>query len=237
MGKKEIRLLKADEIECRVGTISEKGLSLLLYKDARADMRVLDETFGCLGWKRSHQLIDGSLYCTVEVWDEEKRQWIGKQDVGTVGYTEQEKSRASDSFKRSCVSVGIGRELYSAPFIWVSSQKCKIERKGDKLFCNDKFKVREISYNENREITRLTIVNQTGAVVYEMRALKRNRESSEGPIKLEQIKALEQELNRTGVDLEAVLSRYQITQIAEMTPEIFSSAMNSLRKTKSKAAA
>ena len=234
---KEIRLLRAEEIECRVGTINENGLSLLLYKDARADMRVLDETFGCLGWKRSHQLIDGSLYCTVEVWDEEKKQWIGKQDVGTVGYTEQEKSRASDSFKRSCVSVGIGRELYSAPFIWLSSQKCKVERKGDKFFTKDKFKVRDIFYNENREITGLVIVNQAGAVVYEMRAFKSSRESGEGPIKLEQIQALELELARTGVTLEAVLSRYHIMQIAEMTPEIYQSAMNSLRKTKPKVAA
>lgn len=234
---KEIRLLRAEEIECRVGTINENGLSLLLYKDARADMRVLDETFGCLGWKRSHQLIDGSLYCTVEVWDEEKKQWIGKQDVGTVGYTEQEKSRASDSFKRSCVSVGIGRELYSAPFIWLSSQKCKVERKGDKFVTKDKFKVRDIFYNENREITGLVIVNQAGAVVYEMRVFKSSRESGGGPIKLEQIQALELELARTGVTLEAVLSRYHITQIAEMTPEIYQSAMNSLRKTKPKVAA
>ena len=186
---KEIRLLRAEEIECRVGTINENGLSLLLYKDARA------------------------------------------------GYTEQEKSRASDSFKRSCVSVGIGRELYSAPFIWLSSQKCKVERKGDKFFTKDKFKVRDIFYNENREITGLVIVNQAGAVVYEMRAFKSSRESGEGPIKLEQIQALELELARTGVTLEAVLSRYHIMQIAEMTPEIYQSAMNSLRKTKPKAAA
>lgn len=76
MDKTEIRLLNADEIECRIGTISEKGLSLLLYKNARADMKVLDETFGPMGWKRTHQNINGSLYCTVEVWDNEKSQWI-----------------------------------------------------------------------------------------------------------------------------------------------------------------
>ena len=110
----EIRLLRADKIECRIGTISDKGLSLLLYKDARADMKILDETFGILGWKRTHQSIDGNLYCTVEIWDSEKKEWISKQDVGTVSYTEKEKGQASDSFKRACVSVGIGRELYSA---------------------------------------------------------------------------------------------------------------------------
>ena len=57
-----IRLLRADEIECRIGTVSEKGLSLLLYKDARADMRILDETFGPMNWQRKHEVIGGSLY-------------------------------------------------------------------------------------------------------------------------------------------------------------------------------
>ena len=183
----EIRLLRADEIECRIGTINEKGLSLLLYKDARADMKILDETFGVFGWKRTHQSIDGNLYCTVEIWDNEKQSWIAKQDVGTVSYTnlyctveiwdnekqswiakqdvgtvsytEKEKGQASDSFKRACVSIGIGRELYSAPFIWVSAQKCKIQRRNDKLICYDKFSVSEISYSKDREITALSIVN------------------------------------------------------------------------------
>ena len=164
-----IRALRADEIECRIGTISEKGLSLLLYKDARADMRILDETFGCFGWKRTHQSIDGNLYCTVELWDSEKKEWISKQDVGTVSYTEKEKGQASDSFKRACVTVGIGRELYSAPVIWVSAQKCNIQRKNDKWICYDKFAVTDISYSESREITGLTIVNQeSGEVVYSM---------------------------------------------------------------------
>ena len=117
-----IRLLHYDEIECRIGTISEKGLSLLLYTDARAAMKILDETFGCLNWQRSHQMIGNSLYCTVSVWDNEKQQWISKSDVGTESYTEKEKGQASDSFKRACVSVGIGRELYTAPFIWVSAK-------------------------------------------------------------------------------------------------------------------
>ena len=167
MNEPKIRLLRADEIECRIGTISEKGLSLLLYKDARADMKILDETFGCLGWRRTHQSIDGNLYCTVEIWDDEKHEWIAKQDVGTVSYTEKEKGQASDSFKRACVSVGIGRELYSAPFIWVSAQKCSIQRRGDKFVCYDRFSVANIAYDDNREISGLTIINsETGEVMY-----------------------------------------------------------------------
>ena len=119
-----IRQLRADEIECRVSTISAKGVSLLLYKDARVDQRILDETFTPLGWQRTHQSIDGNLYCTVEIWDDAKKQWIAKQDVGTMSYTEKEKSQASDLFKRACFNIGIGRELYTAPdFIWVTADK------------------------------------------------------------------------------------------------------------------
>ena len=229
----EIRLLRADEIECRIGTINEKGLSLLLYKDARADMKILDETFGVFGWKRTHQSIDGNLYCTVEIWDSEKQSWIAKQDVGTVSYTEKEKGQASDSFKRACVSVGIGRELYSAPFIWVSAQKCKIQRRNDKLICYDKFSVSEISYSKDREITALSIVNSdTGEIVYSM--FPKNVQNTQ-PVNM-QFCEFDSELKRTGVLLDTVLSRYGVKSINEMTPEMLGKAINSLKRTKSKSA-
>ncbi len=229
----EIRLLRADEIECRIGTINEKGLSLLLYKDARADMKILDETFGVFGWKRTHQSIDGNLYCTVEIWDNEKKSWISKQDVGTVSYTEKEKGQASDSFKRACVSVGIGRELYSAPFIWVSAQKCKIQKRNDKLICYDKFSVSEISYSKDREIISLSIVNgDTGEVVYSM--FPKNVQNTQ-PVNM-QFCEFDSELKRTGVLLDTVLSRYGVKSINEMTPEMLGKAINSLKRTKTKSA-
>ena len=229
----EIRLLSADEIVCRIGTINEKGLSLLLYKDARADMKILDETFGIFGWKRTHQSIDGNLYCTVEIWDSEKQSWIAKQDVGTVSYTEKEKGQASDSFKRACVSVGIGRELYSAPFIWVSAQKCNIQRRNDKLICYDKFSVSEISYSKDREITALSIVNSdTGEVIYSM--FSKNVHNAQ-PVSM-QFCEFDSELKRTGVLLDTVLSRYGVKSINEMTPEMLGKAINSLKRTKTKSA-
>ena len=124
-----IRLLKADEIECRAAMVSEKGLSLLLYKDARVDQKILDETFGIFGWKRSHQCIDGNLYCTVEIFDRDSGTWVAKQDVGTMSNSEKEKGQASDSFKRACFNWGIGRELYTAPFIWIPAGKADIQSK------------------------------------------------------------------------------------------------------------
>ena len=166
MGQGLIRLLRAEEIECRIAMVNEKGLSLLLYKDARVDQRILDETFGPFGWKRSHQCIDGNLYCTVEILDRESGEWVSKQDVGTTGYTEKEKSQASDSFKRACFNWGIGRELYSAPFIWIPAARTGIQMKGDKYISNERFSVSAIAYNDSREIVSLEIMDSHGQVVY-----------------------------------------------------------------------
>lgn len=170
----EIRKLTANEIEARVSTLSEKGASLLLYKDARVDQKILDEVFGIYGWQRTHQLIGDRLYCTIELWDDDKKCWVAKQDVGTESNTEKEKGQASDSFKRAGFNVGIGRELYTAPFIWVPADKITINTKKDytgkeRLYTNDKFEVSEIGYDDNGEINKLKIVNEkTKAVVYEM---------------------------------------------------------------------
>lgn len=164
-----IRLLRAEEIECRIAMVNEKGLSLLLYKDARVDQRILDETFGPFGWKRSHQCIDGNLYCTVEIFDRDSGEWISKQDVGSTGYTEKEKTQASDSFKRACFNWGIGRELYSAPFIWIPAAKTSIQMNGDKYISNERFSVSAISFNDNREIVFLEITDSHGQTVYVLR--------------------------------------------------------------------
>lgn len=245
--KKGIRLLRADEIECRVGTAGEKGLSLLLFKDARVDQKILDEQFTPFGWKRSLQIIDGNLYCTVEVWDEEKKQWIGKQDVGTMSYSEKEKGQASDSFKRACFNWGIGRELYTAPFIWIPAGKVEIQKKGDRYVTNDRFQVQEISYNSEREICGLKIKNSKGAVVFTMKAEStKNSDGKSGAGKTaEKVRdaleeknrqALYKELGRTGVALETVLERYGLETLEQMTPEIYRNAISGLRKLKNKAA-
>lgn len=240
MENKKIRLLMADEIECRIGTINEKGLSLLLYKDARADMKILDEVFGPNNWQRTHEVIGGNLYCNVQIYDEEKKQWISKMDVGTESYTEKEKGQASDSFKRACVSVGIGRELYTAPFIWIPGNKTSIQQRGDRYITYDKFKVRDIEYSEKREIIGLTIFNQNGTVVY---SLKPSNSVSDGQMMQKQtdiakdrIKQINKELERTGVALDTVLSRYHIGSIEEMSETMFADAMKGLRKSKEKAA-
>ena len=159
------RRLKASEIEARVQTVTDKGCSILLYKDARVDQKILDETLGCFNWQRSHQLIGDRLYCTVSVWDEKKKQWISKQDVGTESNTEKEKGHVSDSFKRACFNLGIGRELYTAPFIWVTASKIDLKPKGDKYITYDKFVVKSIGYDDEGTINKLVIYNESKKII------------------------------------------------------------------------
>ena len=164
-----IRLLTAREIECRISQVAKNGsgLSLLLYKDARCDMAILDETFGPMNWQRRHTRENAN--CIVSIWDSEKGCWVEKEDTGTESNTEAEKGLASDSFKRACFNVGIGRELYTAPFIWIDKANCSIIKDDNgKYKCFDRFMVKDIGYNEHREINRLVITNaKTRAVVYE----------------------------------------------------------------------
>lgn len=253
-----IRLLKADEIECRIATINEKGLSLLLYKDARVDQRILDETFGIFGWKRSHQCIDGNLYCTVEIYDKDSGEWISKQDVGTMSYSEKEKGQASDSFKRACFNWGIGRELYTAPFIWIPAGTAAIQSKESdsrnkekKYYCYDRFSVSSIEYNGDREISSLVIVNEKGQAVYTMKARdvsedgmdkkgagkseKSKQGKRKGSLSTEQMTSLLAELDRTGVAFEAVKERYKIPEMGDMSEELYRKVMAALSKTKSAA--
>ena len=258
MGQDMIRLLKADEIECRIATIKEKGLSLLLYKDARVDQRILDETFGIFGWKRSHQCIDGNLYCTVEIYDKDSGEWISKQDVGTMSYSEKEKGQASDSFKRACFNWGIGRELYSAPFIWIPAGTAAIQSKESdsrnkekKYYCYDRFSVSSIEYNGDREISSLVIVNEKGQAVYAMKNKDTVRKAVDGKaeeairsqkkgkqksrLSTAQMTSLMDELDRTGVAIETVRERYKIQEMDTMSDELYRKVMAALAKTQTAA--
>lgn len=165
-----IRLLTAREIDCRISQVKDNGIQLLLYKNARTDMDILDETFGPMNWQRHHTRDNAN--CIISVYDEDKGCWVDKEDVGTESNTEAQKGLASDSFKRAGVNWGIGRELYTAPFIWISPPNCNIQQdkyKKDRFICYDRFEVKDIGYNDQREINRLVIINsKTRNVVYEM---------------------------------------------------------------------
>ena len=170
---KEIRLLKANEIECRVGQCgkTQRGAwcSLLLYKDARCDMKILDEVFGMFGWKRKHEVVNNQLCCTVSVKDE-NGEWVEKQDVGVESNTEAVKGNFSDAFKRACFNFGIGRELYTAPKIFISLGSGEWVEKNGKPALSSKvvFSVAEIDYDKDRNINKLTIVDNNGVTRYKL---------------------------------------------------------------------
>ena len=150
----KFRPLRADEIEVRVQSIKEKGVILLLYKNARCDMNILDETVGAENWQREHYECKGNLFCRVGIRCADG--WIYKSDCGAESNTEKEKGEASDSFKRACVNWGIGRELYTAPFIFVKTGDVQISN--GKTY--DRFLVGKIR-TENGKIVGLSIHNET----------------------------------------------------------------------------
>lgn len=163
----EFRLLRNDEIECRIGNVTSKGYTILLYKNARADMNILDETLGIEGWQRDHYECKGNLFCRVGI-KTSQGEWIWKSDCGVESYTEKEKGEASDSFKRACTNLGIGRELYTSPFIFIN---CKTEHDGRVYKLpneekNRRFKVNLIDYI-GRKISKLIISDaKTGEIVF-----------------------------------------------------------------------
>lgn len=157
----EFRDLTAEDIEVRVQSVKQSGLVLLLYKNARVDMNILDETVHPENWQREHYECKGNLFCRVGIRtclkdNEAVAEWVWKADCGTESNTEAQKGEASDSFKRACFNWGIGRELYTSPFIWIPAANCKIENNK----CYDRFAVEKIII-ENKRITALAIWNVT----------------------------------------------------------------------------
>lgn len=236
-----IRTLHADEIECRIGTITARGCSLLLYKDARVDMKILDETFGVGNWQRTHEVVNDNLFCTIEIWNDKICQWVKKQDVGTESYSEKEKGEASDSFKRAGFNVGIGRELYTSPFIWILPKnkemgtriKTNDEKTGEvkeelkefyvnskgKYETKTKFHVQEIGYNQNREINKLVIVDNKGNVRFEMIPQEEQVDRLKNmPITEAQKQRIKSEISREKIK-EYLVDNVEKTKLSELTYE------------------
>lgn len=163
----EFRTLKPEEIEIRVARATDKGAQFLLYKDARCDMAILDETVGAMNWQREHREHNGNLFCAVGIYSEDLSRWVWKEDAGAESNTEAEKGHASDSFKRACVNWGLGRELYTSPFIWIDG--CTEKNQNGKVMPKREFnnlRVSAIEYDSKRTITGLKIVNRRGDEVY-----------------------------------------------------------------------
>lgn len=162
-------LLTADQIEVKVKQVTAKGAVLLLYKTARTDMDLLDSVIGPCNWANDYTEHKGNLYCGIGIYDTDSDRWIWKWDCGIESRADsegnQKKGEASDAFKRAGFRWGIGRELYSSPFIFV---KVPTKPKGSNFELEDRFQsfeVKEIQY-AGREICGLLIVDNKGQEWY-----------------------------------------------------------------------
>lgn len=184
----DFRLLTANDIECRVArsglTKSGKAwCSLLLYKTARVDRAILNETCGKFGWQNSYELIDGKLFCKLSIKDPQTGEWITRMDVGTQSNTEPEKGEASDALKRAGFAWGIGEELYTAPKdmnIWL--EEGEYDQKGDKIYPKATFSVGDIHIDPaTRKITYVSIIDNNGVQRFPKKGQKPQQVSKPTP--------------------------------------------------------
>lgn len=159
----DFRTLKANEIDVRVGNVAknDSGFFLLLYKNARVDQTILDETVGQWNWQCKYYQVKNTMVCSVGIFNEERNEWLWKDNGGDDDYqAEQVKAELSDAFKRACFNWGIGRELYYSPKIWINQDNENQPK-------TSHYSVKNIEYDENKRITRLTIINdKTKKVVF-----------------------------------------------------------------------
>lgn len=130
METKTIRLLTKDDIEVKVKQITGSGALGLLYKTARVDRQILDDTYGAMNWQCKFEVINENLYCSIGVYNTDIKEWVWKSDCGVESETEAEKGEASDAFKRAGFKWGIGVELYNSPFIWLKVATKQEEKNG-----------------------------------------------------------------------------------------------------------
>ena len=240
------RLLRADEIDCRVASCNEYGVQLLLYKDARCDQNILDETVGAMNWQRKHTRDNAN--CIVGIWDDDKKQWIEKEDTGKESFTEAEKGLASDSFKRACFNWGIGRELYTAPQMFVKAENLKTLKKEtyqgkDKWVCKDTFTVTDIGYEGNK-LVYVKIVNDKNSIPVifgknpnatapapaPKAVAKKEADIASAKISQEKADTLANLAVKDGVPLSRIVTLYKVADIESMTEKQHKNCMDNWDK-------
>ena len=227
--ERDIRLLRPDDIEVRIQSVNKGGARLLLYKNARVDMSILDETFGPMNWKREHNLDNRN--CTVSVWDPEKNQWISKEDTGTESNMEAQKGLASDSFKRACFNWGIGRELYTAPDMFVYKSDLKtFNASGDRYLCFDKFRVTDIQY-DGRTIVKVSVLDENNqkVITFGESVKKAEKPKEEQPVTQANIEALKKAADKKGMNISVVLAMAGVESLEGITPSEYNDAVAVIR--------
>lgn len=213
MSALEFRPLTADDVECRVAQCSDKGCSLLLYKTARTDMALLDETVGAENWQKDYRTIDGKLFCGIGCRFKDG-EWVWKWDTGTPSNMESQKGEASDAFKRAGFCWGIGRELYSAPYIWIGSKQLDKHRQNQngRWQCYDKFRVTKLDVFEGAIVSlQIRNANKDNAVVFDF--------TDVGPIKKRLWQTILRFASVRGEDAESIAEGMRKASGYKETPE------------------
>ena len=161
MNEIKFRDLRPEEIEVRVGSMikdyatkEDKGFQLLLYKTARVDANILDDTVGVYNWQKRFYQVKNTMVCSIGLYNEERKEWIWKDDGGDDDFTtEQVKAELSDSFKRAGFAIGIGRKLYTASKIYMVVDITKTNTP------KSHYQVKEIEYDDT-SITKLVVINK-----------------------------------------------------------------------------
>lgn len=236
----KFRELRADEIDCRVSICNEYGVGLLLYKDARCDQNILDEAVGAMNWQRHHSRDNAN--CIVSIWDKEKQQWIEKEDTGKESNTEAEKGLASDSFKRACFNWGIGRELYTAPNMFVLKKDLKTHREDGtdkygktKWTCRDTFTVLEIEYFEGKIVyVRVLNSRNNNEIEFGTPAKVSQEQGKVEKQTIDQVKAqvLEKRCKDDGVQPETIFKLYKVEGFENLTEKQFRNIADNWEKIK-----
>ena len=221
-----IPLLTANDIEVKVKQVSEKGAVVLLYKTARVDMAILDKVYGCNGWQTDYKEIKGNLYCGIAIKNGDE--WVWKWDCGIESREDsegnQKKGEASDAFKRAGFKVGIGRELYTAPFIFLQIPVKDSGRKtqnGKPIYeLADRFayfSVSKIGYDKDNNITILEIINNKKEIVYTLG--KTSKQAETKPTVWLMTEAQKAELESLGIDFPAMAKHYGVKDASQITSE------------------
>ncbi len=245
MAEIKFRILRHDEVELRVNQVTEKGFSLLLYKDARCDMNILDETVGPFGWKREHDQINGKEFARVSIFDKALGEWVWKEDCGTESNTQKEKGESSDAFKRACVNWGIGRELYTKIFIWINDpvkDTGKKDKNGKPVYAPvnriSDYKVTQMDVDEeSRKITALTIERDGNPVfVYPRKAARKADKKPAEPepeknpdINPEMAGELLALAAKIGQSIGSILRAYEVSSIYHLSLKQYNNAIKTLR--------
>lgn len=117
--------------------------TVMTYIDARQCMELLDE-YAVYGWGRTHEVINGNVYCSVTV-NMPDGSIQTRSDCGTESSTEKEKGQSSDSFKRACVNFGIGRFLYDLPVLYVDTDVVKAQGNYPKFLDKNKQPIKDLN--------------------------------------------------------------------------------------------